>query len=123
MINRNKTRNNTQKIKVLQKQSADTKHNIEKDVIEQKKIEEKAIAQRKAEEEAEEKAAAQRKAEEKAVERRKIEEKAEEQRKYKEHLISLSYAELRKEAKASNIKNYWRKKQQQLVEELTKING
>jgi len=102
-INRNKTRNNTQKIKVFQKQSADAKYNFKKHLIEQEKAEE----QKKAEEQ------------EKAEEQRK----AEEQTKSREYFFGLSYAELRKEAKASNIENYWRKKKQQLVEELTKTNG
>ena len=35
----------------------------------------------------------------------------------------LSYSELRKVAKDFEIDSYWRKKKQQLIEELTKING
>ena len=90
-INRNKIRNNAQRIKVFQKQSADAKYNFKKHLIEQEKAEEQK--------------------------------KAEEQTKNREYFFGLSYAELRKEAKASNIENYWRKKKQQLVEELTKTNG
>tara|TARA_R110000751_G_scaffold103000_1_gene198239 strand:- start:560 stop:799 length:240 start_codon:yes stop_codon:yes gene_type:complete len=35
----------------------------------------------------------------------------------------LSYSELRKVAKDFEIDSYWRKKKQQLIEELTNING
>jgi|ETNvirenome_6_85_1030632.scaffolds.fasta_scaffold36294_1 hypothetical protein len=35
----------------------------------------------------------------------------------------LSYSELRKIAKDFEIDSYWRKKKQQLIEELTNING
>ena len=35
----------------------------------------------------------------------------------------LNYSELRQKAKEFGIDNYWRKKKQQLIEELTNING
>ena len=108
-INRNKTRNNTQKIKAFQKQSATAKHNFKKQLAEQ---EHAAEQERIAEQEL-------------AAEQERItaQELAAEQTKSKEYFSSLSYTELRKEAKASNIENYWRKKRQQLIEELTKTNG
>jgi len=120
-INRNKTRNNTQKIKAFQKQSATAKHNFKKQLAEQ---EHAAEQERIAEQElaAEQERIAE---QELAAEQERItaQELAAEQTKSKEYFSSLSYTELRKEAKASNIENYWRKKRQQLIEELTKTNG